>query len=153
MRLAKKGELLTHHKDKAVLTLMNVNNVIEKDLITVYPEMDLGTLVNIISKSRRNIFPVLDNSGVLVGIISLDDIRNIMFRQELYHRFSVGKLMNSVHTRLHDTDNMEDVMKTFDDINAWNLPVIDATGQYIGFVSKSKIFSSYRQLLVQLSEE
>lgn len=90
MRLAKKGELLTHHKDKAILTLMKMENVVEKDFVTVHPEMDLGELVKAISASHRNVFPVTDKEGVLIGIVLLDDIRNIMFRQELYHRFTVG---------------------------------------------------------------
>jgi CIC family chloride channel protein len=155
MRLAKKGELLTHHKDKAILTLMKVSNIVETDLAVVHPEMDLGELVQIISakESRRNLFPVVNKSGVLLGIISLDDIRNIMFRQELYHRFKVDKLMNSIPARLYDTYSMEKVMQIFDDTNAWNLPVVDSEGRYLGMVSKSKIFSSYRQMLVQLSEE
>ena len=153
MRLAKKGELLTHHKDKAVLTLMKMENVVEKDFVTVYPEMDLGELVKAISTSHRNVFPVTDKNGVLLGIVLLDDIRNIMFRQELYHRFTVNKLMTSVPARLFDTDSMEQVMKTFDDTKAWNLPVVDRDGRYLGFVSKSKIFNSYRQVLVHFSED
>ncbi|MDE5760759.1 MAG: chloride channel protein [Bacteroides sp.] len=154
MRLAKKGELLTHHKDKAVLTLMKVENVVEKDFVVVHPEMDLGELVNkAISNSRRNVFPVTDESGVLIGIVLLDDIRNIMFRQELYHRFKVSKFMISAPARLHDTDSMEQVMQIFDDTKAWNLPVVDAEGKYLGFVSKSKIFNSYREVLVHFSED
>ena len=153
MRLAKKGELLTHHKDKAVLTLMKVENVVEKDFVVVHPEMDLGELVKAISASRRNIFPVTDKSGILIGIVTLDDIRNIMFRQELYHRFTVGKLMTAIPARLYDTDSMEQVMRTFDDTKAWNLPVVDEDGHYLGFVSKSKIFNSYRQVLVHFSED
>ena len=153
MRLAKKGELLTHHKDKAVLTLMKMENVVEKDFVTVHPEMDLGELVKAISTSHRNVFPVTDKNGVLLGIVLLDDIRNIMFRQELYHKFTVNKLMTSVPARLFDTDSMEQVMKTFDDTKAWNLPVVDRDGRYLGFVSKSKIFNSYRQVLVHFSED
>ena len=153
MRLAKKGELLTHHKDKAVLTLMKMENVVETDFVTVHPEMDLGELVKAISTSHRNVFPVTDKNGVLLGIVLLDDIRNIMFRQELYHRFTVNKLMTSVPARLFDTDSMEQVMKTFDDTKAWNLPVVDRDGRYLGFVSKSKIFNSYRQVLVHFSED
>ena len=153
MRLAKKGELLTHHKDKAALTLMKMENVVEKDFVTVHPEMDLGELVKAISTSHRNVFPVTDKNGVLLGIVLLDDIRNIMFRQELYHRFTVNKLMTSVPARLFDTDSMEQVMKTFDDTKAWNLPVVDRDGRYLGFVSKSKIFNSYRQVLVHFSED
>ncbi|KAA6338138.1 Voltage-gated ClC-type chloride channel ClcB [termite gut metagenome] len=155
MRLAKKGELLTHHKDKAILTLMKVSNIVETDLVVVHPEMDLGELVQIISakESRRSLFPVVNKSGVLLGIVSLDDIRNIMFRQELYHRFKVDKLMNAIPARLYDTYNMGKIMRIFDDTNAWNLPVVNSEGKYLGMISKSKIFSSYRQMLVQLSDE
>lgn len=153
MRLAKKGELLTHHKDKAVLTLMKVENVVETDFVTVNPDIDLGELVKSISKSKRNIFPVVDNFGVLLGIVVLDDIRNIMFRQELYHRFLVKKLMTSPPIKLYDSDSMEIVMQKFDDTKAWNLPVVNEDGKYIGFVSKSKIFNTYREVLVHFSED
>ena len=153
MRLAKKGELLTHHKDKAVLTLMKVENVVEKNFICVHPEMDLGEMVRAISQSKRNIFPVTDQEGKLLGIVQLDDIRNIMFRQELYHRFTVNKFMTSAPGRLYDTDSMEQVMQTFDDTKVWNLPVVDQEGKYLGFVSKSKIFNAYREVLVHFSDE
>lgn len=132
---------------------MKVENVVEKDFAVVHPEMDLGELVKAISSSHRNIFPVTDKEGVLIGIVLLDDIRNIMFRQELYHRFTVGKLMTSSPARLYNTDNMEQVMRTFDDTGAWNLPVVDTEGKYLGFVSKSKIFNSYRQVLVHFSDD
>ena len=154
MRLAKKGQLLTHHKDKAVLTLMKMENVVEKDFVVVHPEMDLGELVKAIAASHRNVFPVTDKkTGELLGIVLLDDIRNIMFRQELYHRFTVNKLMTSAPAKIFDTDGMEQVMQTFDDTKAWNLPVVDEEGRYQGFVSKSKIFNSYRQVLVHFSED
>ena len=153
MRLAKKGQLLTHHKDRAVLTLMKMENVVETDFVTVHPEMDLGELVKAIASSHRNVFPVTDKEGVLIGIVLLDDIRNIMFRQELYHRFTVSKLMTSAPAKLFNTDGMEQVMQTFDDTKAWNLPVVNEEGKYLGFVSKSKIFNSYRQVLVHFSED
>lgn len=153
MRLAKKGELITHHKDKAVLTLMKMENVVENNFSVVHPEMDLGELVKTISKSQRNVFPVTNSDGKFLGVVLLDDIRNIMFRQELYHRFTVSKLMTSPPAKLCDADSMEEVMKTFDDTQAWNLPVIDTKGNYLGFVSKSKIFNSYRKVLVHFSEE
>ena len=154
MRLAKRGQLLTHHKDKAVLTLMKMENVVEKDFVAVHPEMDLGELVKAIAASHRNMFPVTDKkTGELLGIVLLDDIRNIMFRQELYHRFTVNKLMTSAPAKIFDTDGMEQVMQTFDDTKAWNLPVVDEEGRYQGFVSKSKIFNSYRQVLVHFSED
>ncbi|MDD4921025.1 MAG: chloride channel protein [Bacteroidales bacterium] len=153
MRLAQKGELVTHHKDKAVLTLMKVENVIERDFDVVHPEMHLGDLVKVISSAKRNIFPVVNDEGVFQGIVLLDDIRNIMFRKELYMRFKVRKLMISPPAKLSILDSMEKVMRIFDDTNAWNLPVIDENGKYIGFVSKSKIFNSYRKVLVHFSDE
>jgi chloride channel protein, CIC family len=153
IRLAKKGELVTHHKDKAVLTLMKVESVIEKDFDVVSPEMYLGDLVKVISSAKRNIFPVVGDAGELLGIVLLDDIRNIMFRKELYERFRVRKLMISPPAKLHVTDSMESVMRTFDDTNAWNLPVVNDKEQYMGFVSKSKIFNSYRKVLVHFSDE
>jgi len=153
MRLAQKGQLLTHHKDKAVLTLMRVENVIETDFDTVSQDMYLGDLVKVISKAHRNVFPVVDKDGVFLGLVYLDDIRNIMFRQELYHRFKVRKLMISPSAILKINDSMEEVMRTFDDTNAWNLPVTDEENHYVGFVSKSKIFNSYRKVLVHFSDE
>lgn len=153
MRLAKKGELLTHHKDKAVLTLLNVENVVENDFMKVSPDMDLGEMVKVISKSRRNLFPVVGYQGDFIGVVILDDIRNIMFRQELYRRFKVDRFMTSPPAVVHIDDSMESVMKKFDDTKAWNLPVLDSDGKYMGFVSKSKIFNAYRQVLVDFSAE
>lgn len=153
MRLAQKGELLTHGKDKAVLTLLKMDSVIEKDFLTVHPEMSLGDMVKVISQSHRNIFPVVDKEEHLLGIVSLDDIRNIMFRPELYDRFYVSRFMSMPVARIVVGMNMETVMKTFDDTNAWNLPVVDEEGKYVGFVSKSKIFNSYRRVLVHYSQD
>ncbi len=153
MRLAKKGELLTHHKDKAMLTLMNIESVVETDFEQVAPDMDLGAMVKVISKARRNLFPVVDARGVLLGVVILDDIRNIMFRQELYHRFYVGRFMTSPPARIRIDDSMEVVMRKFDDTKAWNLPVVDKEGKYRGFLSKSRIFNTYRQMLVDFSED
>jgi len=149
MRLAQKGELLTHHKDRAVLTLLKMDQVIEKDFEQVNPEMSLGDLVKVIARSSRNAFPVVDAKGVLLGIVSLDNIRNIMFRPELYERFHVSKFMVSAPARISIDKSMEQIMRIFDDTKAWNLPVVDMEGHYIGFVSKSKIFNSYREVLVE----
>ncbi|MDR3062114.1 MAG: chloride channel protein [Dysgonamonadaceae bacterium] len=149
IRLAQKGELLTHHKDKAVLTLLNLNTVIETDLIEVKPEMMLGDVVKAIAKSKRNVFPVTDQRGILRGVVLLDDIRNIMFRPELYERFNVKKFMVSPPAKLNINQPMEKIMQIFDDTKAWNLPVIDNEDKYIGFVSKSKIFNAYRDILVE----
>ncbi|ETK02449.1 chloride channel protein [Tannerella sp. oral taxon BU063 isolate Cell 2] len=149
MRLAQKGELLTHHKDKAVLTLMNVGSVIETDFIAVRPDMSLGDVVKeAIAKSSRSMFPVVNTEGVLLGIVLVDNIRNIMFRPELYERFRVSRFMVSSPARIVNDMPMEKIMHIFDDTKAWNLPVVDTEGKYIGFVSKSKIFNAYREVLV-----
>ena len=153
IRLAKKGELLTHHKDKAVLTLMNVDSVVETGFLKVTPDMDLGQMVQVISRSKRNLFPVVDVHNKLLGIVVMDDIRNIMFRQELYHRFRVERFMISPPARVIISDSMETVMHKFDQTKAWNLPVVDEDGVYVGFVSKSEVFDAYRQVLVDFSEE
>lgn len=148
MRLAQKGELLTHHKDKAVLTLLSADNVIERDFQMVSPEMTLGDMVKVIARSSRNTFPVVDDRGILLGIVLLDNIRNIMFRPELYNRFHVSKFMVSAPAKIVVNTPMDQIMQIFDDTKAWNLPVVDETGRYMGFMSKSKIFNSYREVLV-----
>jgi CIC family chloride channel protein len=154
MRLAQKGELLTHNKDKGVLILLKMENVIETDLEKIYPEMTLGELVNVISTSSRNIYPVVNKkNGKLLGIVTLDEVRNIMFRPELYNRFSVKKLMVIPPAKINQNCTMEKVMDIFETSGAWNLPVVDDSGKYVGFVSKSKIFSSYRKVLVHFSND
>ena len=149
IRLAQKGELLTHHKDKAVLTLLNVQAIIENDIQVIHPPMTLGDVVKIIATSRRNVFAVTDKENVLRGIVLLDDIRNIMFRPELYDRFKVEKFMISPPGKISIQMSMEKIMQIFDDTKAWNLPVIDEHGKYLGFVSKAKIFNAYREVLVE----
>jgi CIC family chloride channel protein len=149
MRLAQKGELMTHHKDQAVLTLLKIEDIIETDFVKVSPEMTLGDIVRkAISQSSRNFFPVVENDGKLIGVIQVDNIRNIMFRPELYDRLQVSRFMISPPAKIINTMTMEKIMKIFDDTKAWNLPVIDAEGRYLGFVSKSKIFNAYREALV-----
>ncbi len=146
MRLAKRGELLTHHKDKAVLTLLKINNVIETDFLAVRPEMTLKDMVDTIAKSKRNLFPVLNERGELLGVVLLDEIRNIMFRPDLYRRMRVSTFMSVPPAKIEVGESMDAVMKTFDTTGAWNLPVVE-DGKYVGFVSKSKIFNSYRRVL------
>jgi len=154
MRLAQKGELLTHHKDRAVLTLLKMENVIETDLSILSPKMTLGELVTLISQSKRNIFPVVNpDNGVLMGVVLLDEVRNIMFRPDLYNRFTVQKLMISPPATINENLPMEKVMELFEDTGAWNLPVVDNKKRYLGYVSKSKIFNSYRHVLVHFSDE
>jgi len=151
-RLARRGELITHHKDRAVLTLMRMGDVVEKDLKRVGPDQTLGDLVKVVSKSCRNIFPVVDEDNMLVGIVLLDNIRDIMFNQDMYDNTYVHELMILPPSYVSSDENMDSVMKKFEETGAWNLPVID-DGKYVGFVSKSKIFNAYRKLLVQFSDE
>ena len=151
-RLAMKGDLITHNKDKAVLTLMKLNKVIETDLQTISIEATLGDLVKKVSRSSRNIFPVIDENEALLGIVLLDDIRKIMFNQDLYNVTFVRDFMTTPPTIVDVTDSMDLVMKKFEDTGAWNLPVIEE-GRYIGFVSKAKIFNTYRRVLQHFSDE
>ena len=150
-RLAERGELLTHHKDEVVLTLMKLESVIEKDFVSVGIDDSLGILIKAVSKSRRNIFPVLNNDEELVGIVLLDNIREVMFEREKYSETFVSDVMISPPEIVNVEDNMDTVMKKFTSSGAWNLPVLKE-GKYFGFVSKSKIFNSYRDVLVQVSE-
>lgn len=152
MRLAKEGDLLTHEKDKAVLTLLKVENVIEKDFKPVHPDMTLKQVVDIIAVSNRNLYPVIDDEGMLMGVVLLDDIRNIMFRTDLYKKMTVSRFMSSAPARIEIDMPMDEVMHIFDDTHAWNLPVVHH-GKYVGFVSKSKIFNSYRRVLKHYSDE
>jgi chloride channel protein, CIC family len=151
-QLAKAGELITHDKDKAVLTLMEWTREIEKDLITVRPDDSLGKLVKVISSSKRNIFPVVDEYNVLEGVVLLDDVREIMFDVEKYETQKVSDLMTLPPSYVDIKEKMDAVMDAFRKTGAWNLPVLD-DGLYVGFISKSRIYSAYRELLVQVSDE
>lgn len=151
-QLARRGELITHHKDKAVLRFMKLKTVIETDFIIVEIEDKLGDLVKAISKSKRNIFPVLDEKDNFMGIITLDDVRDIMFNHEMYEETTVRTLMSMPEDHIKVGDSMEEVMKKFRATGAWNLPVLLGT-KYVGFVSKSKMFSVYRKHLMDITEE
>ena len=151
-RLAQRGELLTHEKDRSVLTLLKMDSVIEKDFKEVHPDMTLREMCEVISQSSRNLYPVTDSNNVLVGVVLLDDIRNIMFRPDLYDKMRVRKFMSSMPAKIELGQSMDSVMKMFDDTKAWNLPVVER-GKYVGFVSKSKIFNSYRRVLKHYTDE
>lgn len=152
MLLAKRGELITHDKDKAVLTLMKLQTEVEKDFSRVHPDDTLRQLVNTVSNSRRNIFPVVEEDGSLAGVVLLDDIRQIMFDPNQYDKVLVKELMSSYPTHVSSSDSMDLVMKKFNESGAWNLPVID-NERYVGFVSKSKLFNAYRKVLRNFSDE
>lgn len=151
--LAKIGALLTHNKDQMVLNLMEVEDVIEKNFKAVTPEMSLGEMLHqSVSKSKRNLFPVLNDEEKLMGIIVLDDIREIMFDTSQYDKILVKNLMHAPPEHIfQDTDTMKQVMKKFQDSGAWNLPVIK-NGKYVGFVSKSKLLTAYRRKLINFSQ-
>ncbi len=152
VQLAERGELITHDKDKAVLTFMDWRKDIETDLLTVKPDDSLRDLIGVISRSNRNIFPVVDQYNILEGIVSLDDVREIMFNSELYDSVLVKDLMTLPPSYIDRKEAIETVMETFRKTGAWNLPVLD-NGLYVGFLSKSRIYSTYRELLMQFSEE
>ena len=152
IRLAQKGELITHHKDKAVLTLMKLDSVIETDLEPVHPDATLGELVKIVAHSRRNIFPVVDERGMFMGVVLLNDIRDIMFNHDQYDTVTVLTVMNIPPAFIEPSESMESVMEKFESTEAWNLPVVE-NGKYLGFISKSQIFSNYRKLLMDFSDD
>lgn len=151
-QLARRGELITHHKDKAILSMMKVDKLIEKNFKTVKPDDMLGDLVKVIADSKRNIYPVIDEQNHFYGIIFLDDIRNIMFKPELYDTTSVSSLMFMPATYVDPEESMEEVAKKFQQTRNYNLPVLK-DGKYIGFISRANVFSEYRKLLKDFSDE
>lgn len=153
MRLARRGQLITHDKDKAILTLLNLESVIEKDFRTVQADWSLGKLAVEVSKAHRNIFPVVDQSGRLIAVVSLDSVRKYIFRPELYHQYNVGAFMKEPPAILHINDSLKVATKKFEDTGAWNLPVVDDEQRYIGFISRSGLFTSYRETLIKFSQE
>jgi len=150
--LAKSGDLLTHHKDKIVLTLLKVPDLIEKNFNKVKPDESLKHLVKVIKESTRNIFPVVDENGNYLGLIPLDNIRKIMFEQELYDQVFVRDLLIQAEETVSPDDNMDMVMDKFKRSGHWNLPVVD-NGKYCGFVSRANIFNAYRKMLIEFSED
>ena len=152
-RIAQRGELLTHDSDQAVLTLLKVSDVIETDFSTVKIDDTLGRLVEVVSESTRNIFPVLDSVDRFQGFVSLEDIRKDMFRTDEYETLHVFNFMRSAEEYVYEDEKMDSVMKKFEVTSAWNLPVVRRDRTYVGFVSKSKIFSAYRDELKVVSQD
>lgn len=152
-RIAQRGELLTHDSDQAVLTLLKVSDVIETDFSTVKIDDTLGRLVEVVSESTRNIFPVLDSVDRFQGFVSLEDIRKDMFRTDEYETQHVFNFMRSAEEYVYEDEKMDSVMKKFEVTSAWNLPVVRRDRTYVGFVSKSKIFSAYRDELKVVSQD
>lgn len=152
-RIAKKGELLTHDSDQAVLTLLKTGDLVESDFSTVKIDATLGELVQVVSESKRNIFPVVDSRNHFQGFVSLEDIRRDMFKYEQYDTLHVYNFMRSAPAYVYVDEKMDSVMIKFEQTEAWNLPVIEQDRTYVGFVSKSKIFSAYREQLRQVSHD
>ena len=152
-RLARQGKLLTHHTDHAVLTLMNLDSVIERDYLSVTPDMELGQIVHKISRSHSTVLPVLDAAGMLLGEIDIMKIRNVVFRIELYHHFKATQLMTEPKARLSDATPMADVMRAFDDTGANWLPVFDVDNRLMGYVSRQRIYTMYRKMVADMSED
>ena len=152
-RLAKQGKLLTHHTDHAVLTLMNLDSVIEKDYLSVTPDMELGQIVNKISRSHTSVLPVLDAGGMLLGEVDIARIRNVLFRIELYHHFKASQLMIAPKARLSDATPMADVMRAFDRTGANWLPVFDVENHLKGYISRQRIYTMYRKMVADMSED
>lgn len=149
--LAARGELITHNKDQTVLTLLSLKDEIETDFSAVRAEDSLGSLVETLQKSSRNVFPVIGPGNTLLGIVTLDDIRTIMFDQEQYEEIQVSELMSIPPEVIFLDEHMELVVAKFDASGAWNLPVLDREGRYLGFVSKSRLFSAYRRVLKEVT--
>ena len=152
-RLAREGKLITHHTDRAVLTLMSLDSVIDRHYTWVKPDMELSQLVHALSRSKQSLLPVLDNAGCLLGEIDLQKIRNIVFRTELYHHFTVAQLMSQPAAQLGVNDPMEDVMMTFDRTDAQTLPVVEVEGRLVGYITRSHLYTQYRQMVADMSAE
>lgn len=153
MRLARKGELLTHHKDRSVLTLMSLDAIIDKERPKLYKDMYLGQIVQAVSTSKSLHFAVCDLEGGLVGIINVNHIRQIIFRSELYRMYKAEQLMEQPEVILHTDENMTSIMEKFSRADAGTLPVLNTDGAFVGFVSRAKLLDSYRQVMKDFSEE
>ena len=153
MRLAREGNLLTHHTDHSVLTLMSLESVIDKHYHAVNKDMELGKLVHAFSRSKSILLPVLDDAGTLLGEIDFTKIRHVVFRTELYHHFTVAQLMAPPVATLGQNDSMEDVMHTFERTNAQQLPVTDTANRLVGYVSRVRMYTMYRKMVADFSAD
>lgn len=152
IQLAKRGELMTHHKDRNILLMMKVEELIETDFTPVRSNQSLRDLVQVIRKSSRNIYPVLDEKNNLEGIVKLDDIRHIMFNHEMYDITEIRDLMITPRWTVDTSDQMEEVARKFSESKRYNIPVLE-NGKYLGFVSRARVFSAYRDMLKHFSDD
>ncbi len=151
-QLAARGELITHDKDKTAMSLLRVNDLIETDFRTIGPDARLRNLIQVISESARNIYPVVDENNRFFGFVRLDDVRHIMFKQELYDQVIVKDIMVRPDTFVSPDDSMETVVEKFAHYDKYNLPVL-LNGIYIGFVSRANVFRNYREIVRKFSED
>jgi CIC family chloride channel protein len=151
-RLAAQGELITHDKDKATLSRMTIEKLIERNFLKVSPDATLGEFVKIVSKSQRNVFPVVDAENNFMGVIFINDIRHIIFNHALYNSVYVSNMMFMPDVYVNHDATMEDVAQKFHDTANYNIPVLDK-GKYVGFVSRANVFSAYRKLVKEFSED
>ena len=149
--LAEKGELITYDKDKNVLMMMDIEREIETNFKVLHPEMTLGEMLKkAVARSNRNIFPVVNDKGQFLGIVLLDDIRSVMFDRELYDSITVETFMKAAPEIIFHTDTATQVMNKFKLSGAWNLPVLK-DDKYLGFISKSKLLTAYRNKLIEVT--
>ena len=153
MRLARQGKLITHHTDHAILTLMSLDSVIDRNYVAIDPDMELGTIVHKISRSRTSFLPVVDPAGSLIGEIDITKIRHVVFRIELYHHFKARQLMTQPSAVLNDDAPMTDVMKVFDLTHADWLPVLDHDRHLKGYISRQRIYGMYRKMVADMSQD
>ena len=152
-RLAKEGKLITHHTDQAVLTLMQLDSVVEHNYMAVAPDLELGQIVHKISTSKSSVLPVLDAAGTLLGEIDITKIRHVVFRIELYHHFKASQLMQEPAAILSSQATMAQVMRTFDRTHSDWLPVVDADNRFEGYISRQRLFTQYRKMVADMSED
>jgi chloride channel protein, CIC family len=153
MRLAREGKLLTHHTDKSVLTLMNMESVVEHDYTAVPPDMPLGPLVMKVANANTEFIPVVDKGGTLLGVIDINKTRHVLFRTELYHRLTVAQIMTPAATTVGKSDPMEEVMRKFDTYNVNYIPVVDVNNVLLGYISRSHVYTLYRKIVADYSAE
>lgn len=153
MRLAREGKLVTHHTDHSVLTLMSMDAIVEKDVVSVQPDMPLGRVVSVLSNSDSAFLPVLDQGGRLLGEIDLTKIRNIVFRPELYQKMRASQVMTPLPAILYRNEPMTEVMRKFDTTNANVLPVVDINNVLQGYITRTRLYRTYRKVVADFSTE
>lgn len=150
-QLRQRGELLSHDKDSSVFVFLRLEDLMETDFVRIKENFTLGDLVGIISSAHRNIFPVIDNFGHLLGVVQLDDLREDMFKREMWGR-PVIDYMRQPPYKILEHEQVQSILPRFEENHTWMLPVVDRDNRYLGFISKSRILNAYREALVRISQ-